>query len=71
MGEVQRALARLVKGGILDTRMEGNVATYAFNQKSPFSAPLLQLIRVAADQLPQEARRKTFSPKYSKKVLCR
>ena len=71
IGEVQRALARLVKGQILAKRTEGNVATYCFNEKNPLVAPVLELVRVTSQQLPQETRKKVFSPKYSKKPLYR
>jgi len=67
LGQTQRALARLTKGQILVKRKEGNLVVYYFNERNTIVAPLLDLVRVTYKEIPQEARTRIFSPKYTKK----
>lgn len=68
IGETQRALNRLIKSQILSKRKEGNQVIYSFNNKHPLLPPILELIRITYNSIPQELRTKVFNPKYTKKV---
>lgn len=64
-GETQRALDRLVQGNFLVKRREGRAVFYHFNDHNSLVPPLLDLVRAAYQNISEEERKATFSPKYS------
>jgi len=68
VGATQRALNRLMKGQILSKRKDGNQVIYLFNDRNPLLTPILELIRITYNSIPQEIRAKIFNPKYTRKV---
>jgi DNA-binding transcriptional ArsR family regulator len=67
IGGVQKALARLTKGQIIVKRKEGNLVVYSYNDRNPLVSPILELVRITYNSIPQDLRTKIFSPKYTKK----
>jgi len=62
-GETQRALARLEKGQVLVKQRAGGVVFYSFDNRNPLVPALLDLIRVAYRNIPEDQRRLVFTPK--------
>jgi hypothetical protein len=63
-GETHRAFARLVSGQLLERRRQGNLVVYQFNDRNPLIPPLLDLLRVAYQNIARDERRAAFSPQY-------
>ncbi|MEE8365857.1 MAG: hypothetical protein V3R76_08725, partial [Gammaproteobacteria bacterium] len=63
-GAVQRVLKRLVDSELIKKETQGRVIWYSFNVSSPLLKPILELIRVVYDAIPEDEKKNIFQPQY-------
>lgn len=63
----QRALARLEKGGIIASHLEGKTLIYQFDPRYPFLKELKAFLQKAYEFFPEEIREKYYEPKTRKR----
>ena len=63
-GNVQRVLKRLVDSGLVKKEARGRVIWYSFDIGSPLLKPILELIRVIYDAIPEDEKKNIFQPQY-------
>ena len=61
LSQIQRGLDRLESAGVLVSKQVGKTRTYLFNPKSPFLAPIQEMIRIEYEAIPDIERRKIFA----------
>lgn len=57
---IRRQLERFERSGVLVSRVVGRARVYAFNPKSPLTAPLREILRVAYEGMPLDQRTRIF-----------
>jgi hypothetical protein len=60
-GGIVHQLDRLEAGGLLVSKAIGKTRVYSFNPKSPYTAPVKQIIQITYDSLPIKQKEKIFS----------
>jgi hypothetical protein len=65
IGATQRVLRSFVKEGLLKKEQQGRIVWYSFNENCPILNPLLELIRIVYDDIPEEMKKQLFNPKYT------
>jgi DNA-binding transcriptional ArsR family regulator len=60
-GGIVHQLDRLEAGGLLVSREVGRTRVYSLNPKSPYTAPVKQIIQITYDALPVKMKEKLFS----------
>ncbi len=60
-GGIVHQLDRLEVGGLLISKEVGRTRVYMFNPKSPYTAPVKQIIQITYDHLPSRVKEKIFS----------
>ncbi len=59
---VQRALAKLERGGVVAAQLEGKTRIYRFNPRYPLLNELKAFLQKAYDFLPQDRKEKYYEP---------
>jgi DNA-binding transcriptional ArsR family regulator len=60
-GGIVRQLDRLESGGLLVSKEVGRTRVYSFNPKSPYTAPVKQIIQITYDAMPVKVKEKFFA----------
>ena len=63
-GATQRVLKRLLQAELLIKESRGRIAWYTFNKRNPIVKPLLEILRLVYDSIPDSQRKATFEPTY-------
>src|ERR1700722_19356390 len=61
LNPVKGQLERFERAGVLVSKTIGRSRVYSFNPKSPFLAPVRELVRIVYDSIPLREREKIFS----------
>ena len=60
LGQVQRQFERFENAGILLSKLVGRTRVYMFNEKSPFSKKVKELVALIYDSISLEEKEKLF-----------
>ena len=60
---VQNQLLNLEKGGVLYSKTKGKVRLFGINPRYPFKKELEQLLKKALDFIPEDEKKKFYSPR--------
>lgn len=61
-GATERVLRRFVQAGLLVRESRGRVVWYTFNNRNPMLKPLLEIVRLVYECIPESKRKETFEP---------
>lgn len=65
MGATARVLDRFLRAGLIRKESRGRVVWYTLDGQSPFAEPLLEMLRLVYESVPEPLRKATFDPTYA------